>query len=347
MIQANGQYTYTLNNAQANVQALASGQLVTDSFNYTMSDGQTYTQTTTQVQQNLISQSEAFDSSAWTRFADAGASPTVTANLDPGPFGGASTADEVAFSVPVSGIYTTTGVSGQYTFSVYVRLISGSGVFSFNYWNATTGANNLQTATATANWQRLSWTFTGSGNANSNVALMLTSAQASGGVLEFWGAQLNAGATPLTYVPTTGSPINTTTTVTGPAVIGSTLNVSVTGSGPIASSPPVAAPDTATVVEDSSLTATGNLLTNDTDPAGLPLTVTSVNGVAISGTTTIVGQFTAPWWFRRTANTPIRSRIPRRMCGRLRPDRWCRMSSATRFPMGGPILKPSARHSRI
>ena len=234
VIQPDGEYTYTLNDQQANVRALANGEVVTDPFVYTISDGQTYTQTTTQVQQNLISQSEAFNSSAWTRFADAGAKPTVTANLDPGPFGGASTADEVAFSVPVSGIYTTTGVSGQYTFSVYVRLISGSGVFSFNYWNATTGANNLQTATATSSWQRLSWTFTGNGNANSNVALMLTSAQASGGVLEFWGAQLNAGATPLTYVATTGSPINTTTTVTSNVTVSSTLAVTVTGNfGPM------------------------------------------------------------------------------------------------------------------
>ena len=36
---ATGAYTYTLANAQANVQALAAGQMVTDSFTYTVSDG--------------------------------------------------------------------------------------------------------------------------------------------------------------------------------------------------------------------------------------------------------------------------------------------------------------------
>ena len=55
VIQANGQYTYTLASSQANVLALATGQVVPDVFNYTISDGKTYTQTTTQTAQNLIS----------------------------------------------------------------------------------------------------------------------------------------------------------------------------------------------------------------------------------------------------------------------------------------------------
>ena len=48
VIQPDGQYTYTLADSQANVRALANGQVVTDAFTYTVSDGQTYTQTTTQ-----------------------------------------------------------------------------------------------------------------------------------------------------------------------------------------------------------------------------------------------------------------------------------------------------------
>ena len=48
VIQANGQYTYTLASSQTNVLALATGQVVPDLFNYTISDGTAYTQTTTQ-----------------------------------------------------------------------------------------------------------------------------------------------------------------------------------------------------------------------------------------------------------------------------------------------------------
>src|SRR5262249_7389995 len=38
-INADGSYTYALNNGAANVQALAEGQSVTDTFTYTVSDG--------------------------------------------------------------------------------------------------------------------------------------------------------------------------------------------------------------------------------------------------------------------------------------------------------------------
>ncbi|MDZ7595298.1 MAG: VCBS domain-containing protein, partial [Thiobacillus sp.] len=47
VIGANGAYTYSLNNGAANVQALAAGQTVTDTFTYTASDGQGGTSTTT------------------------------------------------------------------------------------------------------------------------------------------------------------------------------------------------------------------------------------------------------------------------------------------------------------
>ena len=39
MLNANGSYTYTLNNAAAIVQQLRAGQSVTDTFSYTMADG--------------------------------------------------------------------------------------------------------------------------------------------------------------------------------------------------------------------------------------------------------------------------------------------------------------------
>ena len=216
VIQANGQYTYTLASNQANVVALATGQVVPDAFNYTVSDGQTYDQTTTQTVQNLITQSEAFNVSPWVSFS-AGAAPVITANVAAGPNGGASTADQVAMTSANSGLYYQTNVSGTYTFSVWVKLVSGSGNFSLNYYSGAANSSDLETVVATTTWQRVSLTFTGDGNTFSNVALMLSPSQSAAGTFEFWGAQLNPGSTAEPYVATTGSAVTTTVTTTSSA----------------------------------------------------------------------------------------------------------------------------------
>ena len=75
-----------------------------------------------------------------------------------------------------SGLYYQTNVSGTYTFSVWVKLVSGSGSFSLNYYKRRPTAADADRV-ATGTWQRISLTFTGDGNANSNVALMLSSGQ--------------------------------------------------------------------------------------------------------------------------------------------------------------------------
>ncbi|MEJ1978038.1 MAG: GDSL-type esterase/lipase family protein [Acetobacteraceae bacterium] len=227
VIQPNGQYTYTLASSQANVQALAGGQTAQDSFTYTISDGQTHTQVTNQISQNLIIQSEAFGDASWVKFSSSSL-PVITANVDPGPMGGAATADKITLSSVNSGIAYSTPMPGPYTFSVWVRLISGSGNFAFNYFEGYTNINYTQTATATTTWQRFTWTFNSTGTATSGLALELAANQ-SGGTFELWGAQLNPGTTAETYVPTTGTASTLSTPVTTPAPIGSTLTVNVAG----------------------------------------------------------------------------------------------------------------------
>jgi VCBS repeat-containing protein len=284
VIQPDGQYTYTLADSQANVRALANGEVVPDAFTYTVSDGQTYTQTVTETVQNLIPQSEAFDDPTWVQFSS-NVYPVITPNVDPGPNGGARTADEITLTSAASGIYYQTNVAGTYTFSVWVRSISGDGDFALNYYSGSTGTALTQAVLATGAWQQVSLTFTGDGNTYSNVALMHDVSQSATGTFEFWGAQLNPGSTVEPYVPTSGSPVTTTINTTAPIVVGSTLTVDVTGNTPVAT------PDMASVAEGGTLVATGNVLANDTDGAGKTLGVVTVNGIALGGTTTIVGAY--------------------------------------------------------
>lgn len=287
VLRADGTYDYV---PYANP-AIAPGTTASDVFQYTVADGYNYTTSVSVVTaENLITQSEAFNSTSWLKFTDTGTLPTVTANADPGPNGGARTAEKVVFRGADSGLYYKTNVAGQYTFSVWVKLVSGSGNLTVQYYESSTDRVVQQTVVANGTWQRVSVTFTGDGNANSNVAIGHNSSQSATGTFEFWGAQLNPGASPQTYVPTTGAPGSITTTTTTPVTVGSTLTVAVTA--PPASTndqPPVAIGDTATVSVTG--TTTGNVLANDRDPAGLALNVVAINGHVADVGTSVAGLY--------------------------------------------------------
>ena len=281
---ANGAYTYVLANNAA-VQALAPGQAASDVFHYTIADGHSHPITTTTTNQNLITQSESFDNAAWVKFAASGAAPTVTANVAVGPQGTAATADQLSLGGADSGLYFGTNVSGQYTFSVWVRLVSGDGDMSLNYYGASTDTSKAIVATGA--WQRVSLTFNGTGDPTSNVALMHVDGQTASGTFQFWGAQLNAGAAPTDYVPTSGAVGSGTTTTTTEQVIGADLVVNV--SGPALSAPPIAVADAAHAPSSGSIA--GNVLANDISQSGSALTVTAVNGAAAGVGTTVAGTY--------------------------------------------------------
>ncbi|MBU8541457.1 VCBS domain-containing protein [Roseomonas tokyonensis] len=107
LLGADGQYSYTLANDQANVRALAAGQTVTETFRYTLSDGQPHFVPRPSPWQNLISQSQAFDNAAWSRFSVPGTLPAVAAHVAADPFGTNLGADRLALAGIASGIYYT------------------------------------------------------------------------------------------------------------------------------------------------------------------------------------------------------------------------------------------------
>jgi VCBS repeat-containing protein len=224
---ANGQYTYTLASNQANVQVLSAGQVVTETFRYTLSDGQSHLVQQPGPWQNLLKYSEAFNNAAWSRFSTPGTLPVITADVAADPFGTTTTADRVTLSGVNTGIYENTAVTGQHSFSVWMRLASGDGHFSFNYYNGS--SSSLQSAVATGEWQRFTWTFTGNGAGSGNVALMHNASQSAAGVFEVWGAQLNAGATAQNYLPTTSAPVTIANPAPSEAVISSALTLSIHG----------------------------------------------------------------------------------------------------------------------
>jgi len=117
---------------------------------------------------------------------------------------GATTASRQTAATPRTFADYTGIANAQYTFSVWVKTTSGIASGSFNLNNAVSDTvKTASTWSANTTWRRISVTGTTDG-ATTGVRIEL-SGVVSGVV--FWGAQLEAGSFPTSYIPTTSATV--------------------------------------------------------------------------------------------------------------------------------------------
>jgi hypothetical protein len=226
LLGANGHYTYTLASNQANVQALSAGQVVTETFRYTLSDGQSHLVQQPGPWQNLLKFSEAFNNAAWSRFSVPGTCPPSPPMWPPIP--SAVPSPPTASPSPASPTASTRmppwrgstlqclDAPGQRRWPLQLQLLR---------WRQQQPAIRRRDRRVAALHLDLHRQWRRQRQCRPDAHF----SQSATGVFEVWGAQLNAGATAQNYLATTSAPVTITNPAPTEAVIASTLTISIHG----------------------------------------------------------------------------------------------------------------------
>lgn len=170
---------------------------------------------------NLLTYSEQFDNGAWSVY-NCSITPDTVISPD-----GTLTADTFVYGAIAAGVYRTVSQTGTYTASVYgkfntLKWLSLSSVYTtpaasafFDLQTGTVGNTAGCTANITSvgnGWYRCSITYTTTSAASARFSVYGTDTNGgnsgvAGTSFYIWGAQLEAGSTLTSYIPTTSAAV--------------------------------------------------------------------------------------------------------------------------------------------
>ncbi|WP_198015331.1 beta strand repeat-containing protein [Nitratidesulfovibrio termitidis] len=244
-IAADGAYTYTLNNSLAAVQHLTTGETLTETFSYTLTDGDG----DTSAADLTVTINGSDDGVTLSGLGESCVTVPESALAD------GSHPDSAA--LVQSGTFTVTAADGLDTISVASVTVISGGVLVTNEADRT-----ITTDTGT---------------------LVITGYDAATGTVSYTFTLAD-------NLTVAGDSADISYTVTATDRDGSSDTASLTVT--VLDDAPTAVADTASVTEDTSTTATGHLLDNDTQGAdGATVTAVGATSVAETGSTIIEGDY--------------------------------------------------------
>lgn len=154
---------------------------------------------------NLALNSQSFNAASWSKF-----NITITDNNTIAPDGTITAAKAVPTTL--NGYFYTTfnaAANSTYTYSVYVKTASAGATTTISLLDDTgTVIKGTTTFTTTGTWQRVSVSALYSTAINFAIAIIGgNNSFSTGEDMYLWGAQLELGAYPTTYIPTTSASV--------------------------------------------------------------------------------------------------------------------------------------------